>query len=78
MHWREKISISTTTTAGITGILNDVTNDFYKVPPLLVTFIWNGRNILIILITKIAMDFEITPIKTKMHYQFLDESAENL
>ena len=24
------------------------------------------------------MDFEITPIKTKMHYQFLDESAENL
>ena len=24
------------------------------------------------------MDFEMTPTKTKMHYQFLDESAENL
>lgn len=24
------------------------------------------------------MDFEITPIKSKMHFQFLDESAENL
>jgi len=24
------------------------------------------------------MDFEITPTKAKMHYQFLDESGENL
>ncbi len=68
-----------TTTAGITGFQNDVTNDFYKVQPIISRIYSNSRNILIILITKLAMDFEITPIRNKMmHYQFLDESAENL